>query len=406
MKDNAFLQARRALLLDHCFFGSLIMHLKEVKTKAGEKDAALWVDGKNIGYDLEQLEKLELSEGAGLIAKGTLHCALGHHLRRGTRDQKLWQQACDLVTNPHILDSGMKLPFGNTTDRQYVDQDLSAEQVYVLLEQEQQKQQQQNQQQQKQSGGGGSGQGTDKGKQQGQGNGNGDGQCEVRDLPGNQPGQGPSPADTSKQDQEWKIAMGQALNNAQARGDLPGSLQKMIARETEPTISWREETRHLLTAIARNDLTWARPNRRFIAQGMYLPATYNERMGHLYIVNDTSGSTQWAQEAFLGEMLAIIEDLNPERVTYVQQDSRIAFEQEVEPGDDFERTIHGMGGTDFRPIFEQIEEQGETPAAMVFLTDLDGPFPEEPDYPVIWANCSSKDRQAPFGTTVYVDVSK
>jgi VWA-like protein DUF2201 len=57
------------------------------------------------------------------------------------------------------------------------------------------------------------------------------------------------------------------------------------------------------------------------------------------------------------------------------------------------------GGTDFRPCFDWIEEQGTQPQMVVFLTDLYGSFPEKtPPYPVLWASTGSQ--RAPFGQVV------
>jgi predicted metal-dependent peptidase len=76
----------------------------------------------------------------------------------------------------------------------------------------------------------------------------------------------------------------------------------------------------------------------------------------------------------------------------------------------------GGGGTDFRPVFDiiedprkakehEMEEFDEPPVCVVYLTDLDGSFPaEEPEYPVLWCvppgvNAS---RKVPFGEIVAV----
>ena len=400
--DSPFLRARRSLLLDHFFFGGLVMHLEEVQDPKAEK--GLWVDGVSVGYNPETMATLDLREGAGLLAKGVLHCALQHHLRRGGRDQKLWQKACDLVTNPAIIDSGLGLPAGAELDRQYADK--SAEQVYHILEQQAKPQGGGGQQQQS-----GQGNAAPQSGQSGSGGGQGAEQQnapqaaqtgEVRDLPG-QDGQAPSPAEQSKQTQEWKINMQQALQNAKARGDLPGSLLRLIEKALTPSVNWREETRRFMQSVSRDDQTWSRPNRRFIGAGLYLPATRNERMKCMVVVNDTSGSTQGAQETFFGEMDSIAEDVNPERIIYVQQDSRIAKITEMEPGDKFERKMHGGGGTDFRPVFAWLEKEGIVPDCMIFLTDLDGAFPQEPEYPVLWATV--REGRAPFGDTIHVDMA-
>jgi len=47
--------------------------------------------------------------------------------------------------------------------------------------------------------------------------------------------------------------------------------------------------------------------------------------------------------------------------------------------------LKGGGGTDFRKVFEYIEEKSIELDCLVYFTDAEGSFPEEePPYPVIW----------------------
>jgi predicted metal-dependent peptidase len=427
-QDSAFLQARRALLLDHCFFGSLIMHLAPVEDDKAER--GVWVDGQTLGYNPESLAKMELLEGAGVLGKGVLSCALGAHLRRGVRDEKLWNQAVDLVLNPEIIDSGLALPKGADSDRSY--QGKSFEQTYSILEELAQKQNKGGGKQGQGQGQGGAGQpqpqqqpgqgqpGKGKGKgqpqpqQPGQGKGSpqqgqGSGQPqtgEVRDLPGPHEGAAAGEAAKTEQEKEWKINMQQALQNAKNRGNLPGNFKRLIEKELEPRVSWKAELRRYMQATSTASLSWSRMNRRFMGCGVHLPAARSERMGTMVVVNDTSGSTAHAQEVFYAELKQVIEDVNPERVIFVQQDARIQKVTELEPGDELTCDVHGMGGTDFRPVFKWIEKEGHDPVCMVFLTDLDGPFPkDEPPYPVIWASVGSRT-EVPFGDVIQVDVTQ
>lgn len=395
--DNAFLRARRCLLLDHVFFGSLIMHLDPVADETAKH--GVWANGVSIGYNPESLEGMELAEGAGLLAKSVLQCGLGHHLRRQHRDNKIWQRASDLVVNPEIIASGLQLPPGCDLDKQYAGK--SVEQVYTILELEAQEESNCNAPGDNDSGG-------DSSNQAGEGPAQGGGENqpqtgEVRDLPGDAEQQVAGASDISNQEREWKIAMQQAMQNAKARGTLPGTLKQLIEKELTPKVSWASELRRFMQAISRNDLSWNKPNRRFIGSGLYLPAARSETMGTMVIVNDTSGSTLHDQKKFFSEMEAIIEETKPEKVIYVMQDSAIASIQEIEIGDPIPYEIKGMGGTDFRPVFAWLDKEGIEPACMVFLTDLDGPFPDvEPAYPVLWAACGSTSK-VPFGDVVSID---
>jgi predicted metal-dependent peptidase len=418
--DTTFIRARRNLLLDHAFFGSLVMHL-EPKADA-EAQRGMYTDGKTIAYNEEALTEMPLQQAAGLLAKEVMHCALGHHVRREDREPKLWQQACDIVTNPLIVDSGLQLPPGAVFERRFADH--SAEQVYYALQQEQQKQQ---------GGKGGKGQGKQQGGAQapqgGQPGGQGKGQQqpgqqpagpqaqpqgqqpqtgEVRDLPGQDPGQQAQPSEQSAAADDWKVRMQQALNNAEQRGEMPAGLARLIKRELQGQVSWREEMRKYMQRLAKDDQSWNSPNRRFAYLGIHLPTAKSVKIGPVIIAVDTSGSIGGhVLDVFGGEANAIIEDTQPEVTHVVYCDARVGRVDEYLP-DDLPLKLQpvGGGGTRFEPVFAWIEQQGIEPACVIYLTDLEGSFPAvAPEYPVLWA-CVKPNGQAPFGDVLYIDPSQ
>lgn len=64
--------------------------------------------------------------------------------------------------------------------------------------------------------------------------------------------------------------------------------------------------------MAKDDYSWARPNRMFVAAGAYLPAMYSENMGPIDVVIDTSGSiTQELLNEFGSEIKAIVAAVRP-----------------------------------------------------------------------------------------------
>jgi len=74
---------------------------------------------------------------------------------------------------------------------------------------------------------------------------------------------------------------------------------------------------------------------------------------------------------------------------------------------DIINNLQGNGGTDFRPVFKDIEERKLKPQLLVYFTDLYGSFPEKhPTYPVIWIlvkNFQTDAVNVPFGTVYYID---
>ena len=67
------------------------------------------------------------------------------------------------------------------------------------------------------------------------------------------------------------------------------------------------------------------------------------------------------------------------------------------------KELMGGGGTSFVPPFEYLEKHKIHPDGLIYLTDLEGPFPNKPKYPVLWVSLV-KGNKAPFGKTIYLDV--
>jgi len=72
------------------------------------------------------------------------------------------------------------------------------------------------------------------------------------------------------------------------------------------------------------------------------------------------------------------------------------------PGDTISLDAPGGGGTDFRPVFDHCAELFQQPRCLVYLTDLEGRFPDEaPAYPVLWVVYGGQT-EAPFGEVVSI----
>ena len=99
-------KARTALLLDHPFFGSLLFRLGGRPSKSIQTMAT---DGVSLYYNPAFVETLNAAELAGVLAHEVMHPALQHHTRRGDRDQKCWNMACDYAINPLLLDAGLAM---------------------------------------------------------------------------------------------------------------------------------------------------------------------------------------------------------------------------------------------------------------------------------------------------------
>lgn len=137
-------RAKTILVLDNPFFGLLAMKLLLIKSSHGKYG---WTDGIHLGYNPQTTNELPVGQVLWLWAHEVLHVALEHHLRMGSRELGLWNQACDYVVNLILRDAGFEQPSDTLYDTRF--RDMTAEQVYdILWNERQQKQTKQNQTQQ------------------------------------------------------------------------------------------------------------------------------------------------------------------------------------------------------------------------------------------------------------------
>ncbi len=348
--------ARTSLLLDHFFFGRLALYLEFVE-EPGCKTLA--VDGKHIFYNPEFILTLSRDLIKSALVHEVMHCVFTHMSRRGSREPRKWNIAGDFAINDIIKQAGFPLDKSWLHSPQYID--MSAEHIYDLLPDD---------------------------------NRGGESQDEIRDAAPDEAGQKDMAID-------WQIATSQAAQAAKAHGNLPKGLERIIGDITAPRVPWREVLQRFITQIAKDDYTWSRPNKKYMP--MFMPSLYSESMGEIAVVIDTSGSIdQPTLDAFGSEIKAIVAQTRPCNTIVVYCDADVNHVDEYAPGDDMKFIAHGGGGTDFRPPFKLMETRDKPPVALVYLTDMYGTFPKEPDYPVLW--CATSDVAGPFGETLRIEV--
>src|SRR5215469_12739553 len=121
------IKARVQLLFSHPFFASLCLRLRFIPDAVETMET----DGRAIYYSEKYVESLSPAELEGVLAHEALHCALGHHCRRGKRTPERWNDACDYAVNPIILTNDLVLPAGALIKKEY--EGLSAEEIYAKL---------------------------------------------------------------------------------------------------------------------------------------------------------------------------------------------------------------------------------------------------------------------------------
>ena len=90
-------KARTALLLDHPFFGTLLFRLGARERRS---IATMATDGVSLFYNPTFVETLTSAQISGVLAHEVMHPALQHHTRRGDREPRRWNMACDTPSIP------------------------------------------------------------------------------------------------------------------------------------------------------------------------------------------------------------------------------------------------------------------------------------------------------------------
>ena len=394
--DLRIQKARTTLLLDHPFFGTLLFRLGG---RPSSSIATMATDGVALFYNPEFVNTLNAAELAGVLAHEVMHPALQHHTRRGDRDHARWNMACDFAINPMLLDAGLTLPKDVLLDDRF--RGMSAERIYNLIE-EDEKQEGSSGQSESQAGNGSSGPKDDSVENNEAGSepqapSTPGGVGQVLDAPEPESESGPSVAEQAR---EWQIAVEQAETVAKVAGKLPGGAVRAKEASLAAKVDWRELLRRAWSDTIPSDYSWTRPNRRHVWAGLYLPGITTEGVGEVAIAVDCSGSVSSRQLAlFEAEVRSILAGQRPRLVHVLYFDAAVQKVETYQAGQPVLLSPVGGGGTDFRPCFHWLEEQGIVPQTLVFLTDLCGTFASEaPAYPVIWA--STESRKAPFGEVV------
>lgn len=361
------IKARINLLVKQPFFGTLALFLQLIED-LHLPIPTMATDGEKVYYDPKFVMERTFQDLVFILAHEILHCVLQHNTRLNGRDEERWNIACDYVVNALLKASGFTLPKDALYDSQF--EGMNADEVYLKLPK--------------------SARNTLKPLDR-----------LKRPVAGGKPA---SPADIAALEDKWKTHVLQATFAAKGAGKMPAALQRHVDEVLEVRTDWRSRLRQFATERTKNDYSFQYLNRKHLALGNFLPGLYSENMGTMAVVSDDSGSIGSRILGIWGGEIASIRDaVRPQRTIVLSCDAAVNHVSDLGEWDEFKLESHGGGGTDFRPPFQWLEERGIRPACLVYLTDLEGRFPEQaPDFPVLWCSIN-KRHTAPWGETLYVD---
>jgi len=355
-------EAKARILFTQPFYGTLLSMTDFIPEPAIKTMAT---DGINIYYSPEYTIALSKEERQGVLLHEISHCVYLHcsPKRRMNREHKRWNVASDYAINLEIRDMGYTLPPNVLLDDKY--RDMNAEMIYDALPNN------------------------------------------IDDLETLDVHIEPSDGTAEWDDMEDRIvAAYEMTKNADGAGRLPNGISRWLDKMKKSRVKWeRIFHRFVGQALARDDFSYSRCNRRMMPQDVYLPALRNQIIGNVVIGVDTSGSiTQGILEQFASELKKISHLVD--EITVMTCDADVHEVVKIRKMDDFLKKIKflGGGGTDFRPVFQEVEKRKEMPELLIYLTDAFGNFPErKPPYPVMWClTDDSGEKCIPWGESVVI----
>lgn len=380
-------RASTSIVLDHPFFASLLLQMPRIEDPSVETACT---NGVVIRYNPAFIESLKATEVAGLLVHEVMHPALGHlHRLPATVEGNI---AGDYAIN-NFLDnynrgSGvpanrrLDLPEGGLIDHKL--DVLSAEEILKLLRENKLSVK------------------VVKVPMRGAKDG-GWGEFEEQAASGEM--------SAGEMGAEWERRVVRAATAAKMQqGNLPGCIQQLVDGIVNPLVPWQRLLERFVDNTAATDYSWSRPDRRFLPEDILIPEIHDTTLGEIVVAVDTSGSIFSSKEAlasFEAEINSIIGTCRPLKVTLIYCDAQVTRVDEYGCGEPIKINAKGGGGTDFRPVGDHINRHNITPRVCIYLTDLEGTFPQAPwDFPTVWCVYDNGGKEAPFGDTVHIPKMK
>ena len=454
-QHDKLIQARSRLMRSDVGIASMLLGLDLVESESHDTMAT---DGERIFWNENFVAETSNEELQSILIHEALHVVFEHPLRRGGRNHKLFNIACDYAINSYIVyDLRLPLPEGALLDRKY--HKMSAEQIYTILDTNDDALQDAINQANASNGEGddsesnesqdcdGDSEGsegsenldeeeTSTGKYSSEDedageDGAGDKYSSIPALAGevldaqNEEGKPLTPVeqDELRQAIRSKIFLADKIASMDGTSSLRGAVENV----KNANIDWLDVVADFLTGSIESFSSWNRLNKRHQWRGVNLPTNIKENGGgELAIMMDTSCSVSQAELNYCASVVQYIcEMLGIEKIRVCYCDTVVRKNQqgewwdtfELSQGEDLEFELRGGGGTSFDPpfnLFNEYSDDVEDVCAIIYFTDGYGEVSasvEPLSTPVLWAITNNgrayeADREEiPFGEFVQVDVS-
>jgi predicted metal-dependent peptidase len=353
---DIFEKIRINFLFNHPFLSVLALSIdSEFKENI---NGPFLTDGFKITIDTGKLEKYSKDEITYLYAHTLLHIVLKHPYRQKTRDKYIWNQACDVVIN-NILSTfenvGIR-PADEVLDLTL--NDKCVEEVYEILYKKKE---------------------------------------ELSKTIPDEKGKIESNAyDKSKLDLDEVLTKSektnqekldgiiiQALSLAKKSSNLYEGMSVEIDTLIKPEIDLHDVLKeYLISSFFEKQISYERPNKRFIDRGIYMPGTkkLNDNL-NIFVALDSSSSVSLDEyKKFLGIVSEIAESFYEYKIDILPFDLKVRSEYIISfdsfnPLSSKELLIpKSNGGTSFDELLRYLKKSSEVRNDSLLIALTDGDF--------------------------------
>lgn len=352
-----FEKIRINFLFNHPFLSVLAL---SIETNYEEnKNSAFLTDGFKITIDTKKLEKYSKNHINYLYAHTLLHIVLKHSYRQKTRDSYIWNKSCDLVVN-NILYSFENI--GTKPDDELLDltlKDKCVEEVYEI---------------------------SYKKKKE-----------ELSKTTPNEKGSVDSyEYDKTKLDLDEVLIKNEKANQEKLDGIIVQALS--IAQKSKsfyegmsieidslikPEINLSDELKeYLISSFFEKQLSYERPNKRFISNGIYMPGTkkLNDSLNIFIALDSSSSVTLDEYKKFLAIIGEIADSFYEYTIEILPFDLSVRREYIIK-FDSFNPLISdellipkSNGGTNFDELLIYLRKSSEVRNDSLLIALTDGEF--------------------------------
>lgn len=367
-------KAKSRLTMKHPYFGMLASRLKHEEST---KTLTYASNGVRFLYNQEFITSLSEDELFFILTNCVMHHILSHQKRKLKRKGALWQIATDYAINNLLKSNGFKIPQGANYDIEF--KNMYAEEIYDILKQRY----------------------------------NIDDFSAYDDIEEKQEKKNGKKSLFSnkkniemdlKEDIEssWQYAQTLAKEVAMKKSMIPKGLERLAKKVVAKDVDWKFELYNAINKHMRNNYAFMPPNKKHIHRGIALPSLSSDTLS-LCIAIDTSGSiNEEILGAFLEEFKTIMQNFPSISIELLIADAKVHNHYTFHNGEEFDFSLRGGGGTDYRPVFDYIEDNIPMTTMLLYFTDGEGIFPKiPPSYEVLWA-LSQKRGRIPFGRYILI----